>query len=298
MLYSARMPQGVFSALPLTPAPGGILSVAAMNYYGENELRWAGNSYGWDTEACPVRLTLADFCTNAGEGVIAEAFSDQLNSWPFGIVTVYECLTPGIKPEERQKIAVRQNEAATQKGLEAELWGGKIAQAANRSDVPYLNNGAAVDVGGGSAVSVEVGIAKLEQGLADCGLGLQGVIHLTRQAAQIAGSVGAIRRNPDGVLQTRLGTPVIAGVGYGPEVVPGKPAATATPVPAPRALGKHDDNQWGFATGPVVVHLGPSQFLGEHLDIKTNVLQTVAGRSAAVYWDSCCVVAVQMDTTP
>jgi len=48
----------------------------------------------------------------------------------------------------------------------------------------------------------------------------------------------------------------------------------------------------------VVVHLGPSEFISENLDITTNALQTIAGRTAAVYWDSCCVVSVQMDTTP
>ena len=186
--------------------------------------------YGWDTEACPVRLTLADFCTNAAKGIVAEAVSGTLNSWPFGIVTVYECLTPGIKPEERRKIAVRQNKAATQKGLEAELWGGKIALAADRLDVPYLTNDQAVKVSA-AAVSVEVGVAKLEQGLADCGLGLEGVIHLTRQAAQIAGSVGAIRMDSDGVLRTRLGTPVVAGVGYDPDAAPRPPRRPRSPRP-------------------------------------------------------------------
>ena len=94
----------------------------------------------------------------------------------------------------------------------------------------------------------------------------QGVIHLTRQAAQIAGSMGAIRMDSDGVLRTRLGTPVVAGVGYDPEVVRAAPAKA--PIAAPKALGPRPDNQWGYATGPVVVHLGPSEFIGEHLDIE------------------------------
>jgi hypothetical protein len=158
-------------------------------------------------------------------------------------------------------------------------------------------NSGAVNVGAG-VVSVEVGVAKLEQGLADCGLGLGGVIHLTRQAAQIAGSQGAIRMDSDGVLRTRLGTPVVAGSGYDPSLSPAAATATVTPVPAPAALGPRADNQWGFATGPVYVYLGESQHVGEHLDISTNVLSVIAERPAAVYWDSCCAVSVQMDTTP
>lgn len=287
------MAQGIFPAGKLSPAPGGLLSVADVTEHSELGT-WANGPYGWDSDACPVQIDLADFCANAARGTIVTSDGPPNGSWPFGIVTVYECFTPGYTPAERRDIAVRQNKAATQKALEAELWGGKIAQASDRLDVPYLANNAAVNVGAG-VVPVEVGIAKLEQGLADCGLGVQGTLHLTRQAAVMAASANVIERVGDR-LYTALGTPVVAGVGYDPEVVPAAPAKA--PVPAPKALGPRPDNQWGYATGPVYVHLGPSEFIGEHLDTATNVLQTVAGRTAAVYWDSCCVVSVQMDTTP
>lgn len=289
------MAQGVFPAGKLNPAPGGLLSVADVVRHTSINGAWANGPYGWDSEACPVQLDLADFCSNAAEGTIAVSDGGPFGSWPFGIVSVYKCNTIGIKADERRKIAVRQNEAGTQKALEAELWGGYIAQASDRLKVPFLNDNSGVNVGTG-VVPVEVGIAKLEQGLADCGLGVEGVLHLTRQAAQIAGSQGAIRMDSDGVLRTRLGTPVVAGVGYNPATVPAAPKKAA--VPAPAKLGAQPDNQWGFATGPVSVHLGPSEFIGENLTIGSNLLETVAGRTAAVYWDSCCVIAVQMDTTP
>lgn len=289
------MVQGVFPARDLRPAPAGLLSVADVTEH-DAAGQWANGVYGWDSIACPVRLTLADFCTNVAEGIIAETDSAPNSSWPFGIVTVYSCLTPGIKPDERRTIAVKQNIAGTQKALESELWSGYIAQASGRLDVPYLTNNDAVVVSGAGAVSVALGIAKLEQGLADCGLGTMGVIHLTRQVAQLATQGGAVVMGNDGVLHTQLGTPVVAGVGYDPAVTPAAPVEA--PIPAPAVLGPQPDIQWGFATGPVIVHLGPSEFIGEHLDITTNALETVAGRTAAVYWDSCCVVSVQMDTTP
>ena len=184
------MAQGVFPAGALTPAPGGLFSVAKVTEGGS--VRWADGAYSWDTDACPTELILADFCTNAAKGIIAKSDGSLKGSWPFGIVANYECWSMGYSPEERREKARKQVVAGSQKAVEAELWGGKIAQASNRLDVPFLANNSAVNVGAG-VVSVEVGIAKLEQGLADCGLGLQGVIHLTRQAAQIAGSEGAIR---------------------------------------------------------------------------------------------------------
>jgi hypothetical protein len=289
------MVQGVFPAQPLNPAPGGLLSVAEVVRHASTDGMWANGPFSWDTLSCPASLELADFCSNAARGFIVQSDGGPFTSWPFGVIAAYECNTIGYKPEERREIAKKQAEAGTQKGVEAELWGGYIAQAANQLEVPYLTNNAAVNVGAG-AVSVVAGVAKLEQGLADCGFGVEGVLHLTRQAASVASTLGAIRMDDKGVLRTRLGTPVVAGVGYNPATVPAAPANN--PIPAPVPLGPQPDNQWGFGTGPVSVHLGPVEFIGEHLDITTNMLTTLAGRTAAVYWDSCCVVAVQMDTTP
>lgn len=290
------MAQGIFPAGTVTPAPSGLFSVAAVTEHSESDTRWADAAYGWDSVLCPSSLELADFCSNAARGIIASTSGSGQNSWPFGIITNYECLSPGYTVEERRAIAEKQNAAGTQKAVEAELWGGYIALASNRLDVPYLMNNAAVDVGGSGAVSIAVGVAKLEQALADCGLGTEGVIHLTRQAAQMAGAEGAVRRDADGVLRTRLGTPVVAGSGYNPSTTPASPAQAA--IPAPPSLGARPDNHWGFATGPVYVHLGPVEALGERIDTKTNVLTVVAGRPAAVYYDGCCTASVQIDTTP
>jgi hypothetical protein len=288
------MVQGVFPAGALNPAPGGLFSAADVTRHGRGSDSWANGAYGWDSASCPAELLLADFCANAAEGIIGSGGVVDNGSWPFGIVARYECYTPGLKLEERRDLARQQAEAGTQKAVEHELWSGQIAQASNRLDVPFLMDNKAVDVSGGGAVAPAAGIAKLEQALADCALGTQGVIHLTRQAAVAAFSQNALVREGD-KLFTVLGTPVIAGVGYDPSLTPKAPAQA--PVPAPPALGPRPDNQWGFATGPVHVHLGAVEDIGEHLDT-SNVLQVQAGRSAAAYWDSCCAAAVQIDTTP
>ena len=286
------MVQGVFPAGALTPAPGGLFSAADVTRDAGTP-QWANGAYGWDSDACPTELLLSDFCTNQAEAPIASADSPENGSWPFGVIARYECYTPGYTVEQRREIARKQAEAGSQKAVEHELWTGQIAQASNRLDVPYLNNNGAVDVGG--PVKAALAVAKLEQALADCGLGTQGVIHLTRQAAVVAASQNVIERDGD-KLFTALGTPVVAGVGYDPAVTPAAPKNS--PVPAPPALGPRPDNQYGFATGPVYVRLGGVEIIGEHLDHSTNVIETLAGRPAAVYWDSCCTASVQIDTTP
>lgn len=291
------MAQGVFPAGKLEPAPGGLLSAAGVSVtrHSKDDESWANGAYGWDSAACPSELILSDVCTNTAKGLIGQSSIANSGSWPFGIVANYECYTPGYNVEERRKIALEQAEAGTQKAVEHELWSGQIAQASNRLTVPFLMDGNAVDVSGAAAVSPNVAIAKLEQALADCGLGVQGVIHLTRQAAAVAVSQNAIYREGD-QLFTGLGTPVVAGVGYDPSLTPKAPAKG--PVPAPPTLGPRPDNQWGFATGPVTVHLGRAEHIGEYLDHVNNVLSVMAGRPAAVFWDSCCTASVQIDTTP
>jgi hypothetical protein len=249
--------QGVFPAGPLSAAPGGLFSAAEVEKHGPSSERWASGPYGWDSIACPAELVLADFCENVARGVIASAPGGSNSSWPFGIVANYECITIGQKPEERRRIALAQLEAGTQKAVERELWSGAIALASGRLDVPHLTDGTAVDVTGGTAqtgVPAALAVAKLEQALADCGLGTSGVIHLTRQAALLAASQHAVVREGD-KLFTALGTPVVAGTGYLPSATPKTPASA--PVPSPSAPGPAPDIQWGFATGPVHVRPHP-----------------------------------------
>lgn len=288
------MVQGVFPSLEMHPAPSGLFSVARVVRHDSAD-SWENGPYAWDTDACPAQLILADFCASAAQGAIVSVSGVPSGSMPFGVVSVFECVSVGMSSDRCRNIAAAQVEAGSQKAVEAELWSGHLAQASGRLETPYLSNGQAVDVTGGAAVRVIQGIAKLEQGLADCGLGTAGVLHLTRQVAQLAGGLGALQLDALGVLRTALGTPVVAGVGYDPAVVPETPAVA--PMPAPATLGHRPDKQWGYATGPLVVHLGPVDHFGVRIDTATNMMQTKAGRTGAAYWDSCCVVAVQIDTT-
>ena len=166
----------------------------------------------------PHRTSSLRLLHQPAEAPIASADSPANGSWPFGVITRYECYSPGYTVEQRRDIARKQAEAGSQKAVEHELWSGQIAQASNRLDVPFLMDGKAVNVGAG-VVKLALAVAKLEQALADCGLGTQGVIHLTRQAAVVAASQNVIERDGD-KLFTALGTPVVAGVGYDPSARP------------------------------------------------------------------------------
>lgn len=289
------MAQGVFPAGALTPAIGGLLSAAHVTEHkGGADERWADGPVSWDTIACPSDLILADLCSDPHHSVIASTSSHGNHTWPFGILAEHRCSTVGMSVQARRDAALAQLVAGTQKAVEHELWTGAIALASNRLDVPYLMDNTAVDITGAKALGVAHGVARLEQGLADIGLGVQGVIHLTREAALLALAARAVIREGDRLF-TALGTPVAAGAGYDPGAVPAAPAKK--PVPAPKPPSAPPATQYGFATGPVHVHLGEPRLTGESLNHTTNVLSVLADRVAAVFWDSCTVVAVRMDTT-
>lgn len=292
------MVQGVFPAARLKPAEGGLLSVADVVRHSTNSGEWLSGGFGWDTMSCPVEVMLADYCTNAAEGIIAASEGQEgVEAWPFGIVTRYKCSSIGYSLEERRQIALAQAEAATGKAVERALWSGEIDIASNRVSARYLTSELSVDVtpSGGVAVPVALGVAALEQALADCGAGAQGVIHMSRSAALIGSGQQVIQHALP--LTTGLFTPVAAGAGYDPRVSRRTVIATQAAVPAPEDPGALETDQWIYATGPVAVHLGQIEVLDTVFDRAENIVTVLTARPAAVYWDSCCQFAAHVDLT-
>lgn len=293
------MASGVFPAAELRPARGGILDGAAsVTEHADSWGQWTNGAFFWTSDACPVELVLSDYCSNAADGLIAaNDNSSSVEGWPFGIITRYRCLTIGTKLEEMKATALVQNRVGTQKALEYELWTGGISRASNHLDNRFLSGPGSTDVTpGGAAVSVKLGLAAMEQALADCGLGSAGVIHMTRAEASLASADGALIWE-NGKLMTVLKTPVIAGVGYDANVEWSSDPVTELPIPAPGPVGPMPTTQWMYATGPVSVHLGPSEIIDSQpmTNIGTNEITILAGRPAALYYDSCCTFAVNVD---
>lgn len=211
--------------------------------------------------------------------------------------------TFGYRGRDYVQRAVTALAAATPKAVEFEFWTGETAQAAGWPNL-YLTNGTATDVTPtpGTAVTLDEGVALLEQALADCGSGARGMIH----CQPLATPSTAIVRREGATLLTLRDTLVVPGVGY-----PGTgPTGTAP------AAGK----TWMYATGMVDVRLGPIQVYGRVgqgsggwvdvdnggqavgfdperfapalLDRSTNTLTVPATRPVAAAWDGVCLFAV------
>lgn len=278
---------------PAKPAEYGLLS-SATSIVKDSDSHWI-NKFDYETLDCVTTVHLEAICNSSTQvtGVVQPPANRTLyrTYYPFDIVTEFECSTMGGSDVE--EIVRDGAEACSQKAVEYEFWTGAMAKAVADSDdwdsgvdgaFPnrYLASPDAKDVTPtpGTGVRVKQAIALLEQALADCGCGIQGTIHLTREVASV------LNLKPKGdTLETNLGTTVIAGTGY-----------TGT---GPNGTDPGTSKAWAYATGPVTVRLGDIEITpdkkSQAVDTRNNTIKYFAQQPAAVTWNSCCHAAVLVD---
>lgn len=268
------------------PAPYGLLS-SAVTVIEDNSPHWA-NGFQYETLGCAASVALQSVCNGSASATAVNADGELFRSYrPFAIQARFTCSTMSRKPEELEALVREALELAQQKALEYEFWHGALAAVELDDDAEFPNrflaSDDAIDVTPtpGDGVKPKYGVALLEQALAECGSGAQGVIHASRLVATALDFEG----DDDDVLRTKLGTPVVAGVGYS-NVGPGGEVAPA-------------DHTWMYATGAVTVRLGDTYIVPDEssqaVDIRSNTTVFTAERMGAVTWDSCCHFAVLID---
>jgi hypothetical protein len=220
-------------------------------------------------------ILLADAPENPGEVHIS----------PFTLFVPFECTMTGVLERDDRARVLRQVEAATSKGMEAQFWGNPLGLTSFS-----LKFAANVEVlGGGVPVKALRALSMIEKGLADCGPGSRGMIHSPSDVGTIWTSLHGVSEGnapADGNLTTKArGDILVIGSGYdgtGPDGV-------ANEVPPANSA-------WVFATGMVERRVGVP-YVDED-DIAAVNRKTVYGKrtvSAAV--DGCCVLAVLVDLT-
>ena len=289
--------KGVIPAPAVPEAPFGLFSAATVVERGPRDEHW-GQGFEAMSEACAFDASIHDICGGIPPVDVYVQSGDRFVSVrPFGILATDECSTVGFSVEDRRARVTRQLELVTQKSVEAEFWRGTYR--AEWEAVYSGQNGGALPVGqsylsrsdtevlGDTATtsqSPKVGLALLEQGLADRGPGYEGVIHMSPLVASMF--AGVLEPGDDGKLRTMSGHRVAVGArcdGRGPGQT------------APPSAFAH----WMYATGPMFVVLGSKELITvneqQATNASTNMMTYVAARPAAVYSDGCCQLAVQAD---
>lgn len=286
--------KGVIPAPPVVEAPFGLFSAAEVVERGPRDEHW-GQGFEAMTEACNFDASIHDICGAIDPVDVYVNNGDRFVSVrPFGILARDECSAVGLNVEDRRARVIRQLELVTQKSVEAEFWRGGYRAAWEAEQVSlnpeWVNDDTAYLASANTttleatAQSPKVALALLEQGLADCGPGYQGVIHMSPLVASMFG--GLLDTDTDGELRTTSGHRIAVGSGYD-----GSGPGGVAPV--------DKFTHWMYATGPMFVVLGSKELITvneqQAINAQTNQMTYVAERPAAVYSDGCCQLAVQAD---
>lgn len=259
-------------------APYGLLSPAVKVIHDPSPY-WQ-NGFAYDTLGCAGTTSVQSICVSASAATVSAVGPGFRTYRPFVVKTEFSCSTMSRTPEELNVLAQNELDIVLQKAIEKEFSTGTLAEleAIETGEEPnrYLSDSEAISLSGG-AVKPRLGLALLEGALATAGNGAQGLIHVPRSAAEALDLTPA----EGGVLRTKLGTPVVAGVGY-------VPSANATTVTL-------------YGTSPVTVRLGPAEVtpgeVSQAVNREVNTTTYYAEQVAAVTWDSCAHFKVTVDLT-
>jgi hypothetical protein len=286
---------GVNEAPELVPSSFGILSVAKPEN-APSEDRWIRGFAQEYNSTITSLVNWDDTDSTSGTLISGGAVNYYDDIKPFFIEATEDRSTLGFMGVDRVANLKKKLEAGTQKALERELSLGAIRIGESHDNKALVGSTAGV-LNSGTALSVKRAVALLEERMgALSDFGLQGVIHMTRDAASLlASNSQMVRHNEqEGYLETFGNTPIIVGSGYtgaGPvSVTDGTQTASAT-------------NKWIYGTGTVKVFLGDVDVVNDNLaqayDVSGNAndMRIKAIRPAAVYFDTSIHLAVRVDLT-
>jgi hypothetical protein len=256
------------------PLGFGLLSVVTPR--PTNDVHWQNEGVRWDAIACsPASGIGQPECAPGTEGqTTATGLPKNLElrggetgeAEAFTVYGVYNCNPVGRTIQYAADRATEHLLAREEARAEQAIWTGDL-------DNTGFAAGAEAAVTG--AVSLKRAIAALEGWLAD-NYGSRGVLHMTREAGLLALDSGILEIKGS-TLQTKLGTPVVAGAGYpGTGPTEQAPAAGTTYVYATPAMLAYRTEVFAGAD-PVAAGL----------DRSTNNLHAVAERTYLVGWDPC-----------
>lgn len=273
-------------APPAGPSRVGLVT-SAVEPADTTQGRWV-NGFAFTPEHC------------TGGGTIAWCSSDDPTSLPVegneGVVQVHpvviwhgdECSSFGFGDQDFQARARRALNSRRSYLLEAELWSGAKAQAAGYPN-NWLTNSASANFDDVTPVDgaqpLLHALAILQDALTDAVTG-RAMIHATRQVVSLLYAEGAVTREGN-VLVDAFGNIVVPGEGY-----PGTGPDDASPA---------DGQSWMYGTSLVEVRLGPERLVPDPdrpeqaTNRDDNLVEWRIEQPAAVYWDGCGHLAINVD---
>lgn len=276
------MPEPI-AAPPARPPRFGLIASAPVGDGGG--ARWQ-HGFAFQPEGCGAGGRVTVDCAGTSDVLDSTPGPGNEDGEPFAVWASDECSTFGFESRDWQGRARRQLAAIESYEIANELWTGDL----NLPGVVSLADPTADTLtAAGQPKGAVDALGLLEQGLAQCNKGRQGMVHVTPLLLTHLVTNDSVRLDGTTYI-TPNGHIVVPDAGY-PGTGPNGEAAGAT--------------QWAYATSFVQVMLGPvdvipasmtdARQLAQSMDRAVNSIVVYAERLAAWQWDHCCHVAVQVD---
>lgn len=299
MAVNAR--QYVLPPMQNQQSPYGLLSVAEPrndNPHWRLGVEWQ--------DMCPTGGTTLEACYPSAPAITgapgsftksANASNTNWGATPFSVYAEIDCSAPGFWDNQNQYAT---DALARVEGWQAEraFWTGTAGGVAN-AVLPHLAaTQSVIEQGQGYTTTLQLAattvtgsplppwaaLGALEDALADCLLGIAGVIHVPNNVVPMLSAQGLIFKNGNR-LQTYNGNWVAAGNGY--------------PRTGPDGSDLGLAHGWMFATGPIFYYRSDVQLLTENgasLVRTTNTVKAIAERTYLFGYD-CCLLAVPVSSS-
>lgn len=210
--------RGIYPALDLTPLEFGLFSAALVTDDQTDEQWVRGFSFEFDTRPTLRLVNISGVAPHTmfdGTGLSrfreVESFYIEIEDFRS---------TFNAAGEDRFARVLKQLEAATQKAVEREFWGGYVARSEPNANEYLTKPGLAgfAAPAPGTAVSPARGVALLEYALSNSPVGEQGTLHMSRDVATELGANWLLMRVEDDKgkfhIETINGTTAVTGAGY------------------------------------------------------------------------------------
>lgn len=278
----AQAPPLVVEGISRVSNPYGLFS--QVNFRTPSDQHWS-NGIEWQTIGCDAVSGIADpTCDSEEVDGLPKQFTPGIPlgeaSGGFTVYGSHVCAPTATSVADAQSRATAKLLIREEARVERAFWTGDLGNTPNLSDATDITPSP------GTAVDPVLAIALLENWLA-ANYGSVGLIHMTRGMAVAAIAAKAVETKGSTGLQTRVGTPVVAGFGY-----PGTSPSDVVPDP---------DESWIYASPPLFGYRSEvftsSNRSGDLLDRAQNDLFAVAERTYLLAFDPCGTAAVQVSQT-
>lgn len=215
---------------------------------------------------------------------------------PIEIEGAYTCGTAGFKQADYRDHAEYILDKWTSHRLEDELWSGELA-VANDLPTPFLTNPLTLTTPyDADAISLPYALARMQRHLRECMGGHRGVIHARSDVVSLWQQSGAVFQSGRSLVDI-FGNVILAGSGYNgssPYTLDGEDID-----PDSSTVDGTEATAWIYGTGLLNVYLDEMvvrpNSMSEAMNRGTNDVTFFADRVAAVSFDPCCHIGINVD---